>query len=379
MQHSTPHPLGRWLPILAGWLALSASAPAGAAPRLAVLIVVDQLSYEMLNRLRPAFTDGLRMLDERGVSFENTRHAHACTLTFPGHAALATGVHLGQDEVPDLLGISLSALDIIGHRYGPNSAEMVDTVLRLDRCIGAFLRFLDQRVGAEHLLVSLTSDHGVQPLPEHRRRLGLPGHRLDAADVACVQQAARRVAERSGNGFRFSCGAYLDPGSLHAWGTSLEALDALIVEELEDCPSTDRVFSARELRDPASRQDPEAEPYRNCYHPDRSPDYFIRTRLHHLAVPVRGTSHGSPHPHDTHVPWVVLEADLPAARIRERIATVDVAPTIASLLGVKVPEDLDGVDRTPLLRRDAGVPDAKSGGVRRREEPPRGSLQLPSR
>ncbi|MGA0870303.1 MAG: alkaline phosphatase family protein, partial [Planctomycetota bacterium] len=84
---------------------------------------------------------------------------------------------LGEDDVPDLLTISFSAPDAVGHQYGPESHEVRDTLLRLDRDLGVLLRTLDARVGRGEYLVLLSSDHGVGPCPEGRVAAGLPGGR----------------------------------------------------------------------------------------------------------------------------------------------------------------------------------------------------------
>ena len=107
---------------------------------------------------------------------------------------------LGGDAIPDVLALGFSSLDLVGHQYGPNSREALDTVLRLDRTLGELLDFVDRRVGLDRVVVGLSGDHGVPPLPEFRERHGLPGTRAGAAEIVCLQQVGEQLAARFGEG-----------------------------------------------------------------------------------------------------------------------------------------------------------------------------------
>src|SRR6185436_14828367 len=89
---------------------------------------------------------------------------------------------LGQDDDTDVLTVSFSANDYVGHRYGPYSQEAMDAVLRVDREVAKLLDFVDARVGLSNTLIAFTADHGVAPIPEHAAALGLGGGRIQAAD-----------------------------------------------------------------------------------------------------------------------------------------------------------------------------------------------------
>ena len=90
---------------------------------------------------------------------------------------------LGQDDDTDVLTVSFSANDYVGHRYGPYSHEVMDVTLRTDRQIAALLDFVDARVGLSNTVIAFTADHGVSPIPEHAAALGLGGARLKTADL----------------------------------------------------------------------------------------------------------------------------------------------------------------------------------------------------
>ena len=85
---------------------------------------------------------------------------------------------LGTDDDPDVLTMSFSANDHVGHRFGPDSQEVMDMALRVDRQIGTLLDFVDEHVGLKNTIVVFTADHGVAPVPEYRTSLKLPGRRM---------------------------------------------------------------------------------------------------------------------------------------------------------------------------------------------------------
>ena len=93
---------------------------------------------------------------------------------------------LGEDEITDLLSVSLSGTDHVGHRFGPTSQEVMDTVLRLDRQIARLLDFVDARVGLKNTLIAFSSDHGVAPLWEYSAVKGLGRTRIPHEEVMQV-------------------------------------------------------------------------------------------------------------------------------------------------------------------------------------------------
>jgi len=273
----------------------------------------------------------------------------AYTLAFARE--LAVEERLGQDSEPDLLAVSLSALDLVGHRYGPHSEEALDTVLRIDRWLGEFLAFLRGRVGEDRMLIVLTSDHGVQPIPEVRSKTGNPAARLGAQDIACVQRVSETVRARYGGEPWFLEGLYLNRRLVQERGLDMEDFERTVAQGLEDCPEVERVWPARDLGGPDPASSPERTRFRHCRHPERSPDFFLQLEPYRLASTCCRTEHGSCRDYDSHVPWVIRMPGRKAGAVRERTASVDVAPTIASLLGVAFPKDVDGIDRSALLDR----------------------------
>ncbi len=260
---------------------------------------------------------------------------------------------LGDDGSPDLLAISFSAADTVGHSYGPNSREVLDVFVRLDRALGELFDFIEREVGMQHVVIGLSADHGVAPLPEVRALQGEAGERRDPSDVLCVQGAGTRLEQEFGlaNADWASRDLYLNPLVVEAAGYSVAAVESRLAELVMACPSVLHVLTATQLAagsQPAG-VDPEIwQRARNNFHPLRSPNLLIVYEPFFLEQMGMGTTHGSPHHYDSNVPFVVVAPGASPAVVDTRVNTVDMAPTLATLLGIPMP-DVDGVERTSLL------------------------------
>ena len=257
---------------------------------------------------------------------------------------------LGAGGHTDLLAVSYSALDLVGHHYGPNSREVMDTLLRLDALIGALLDRLDQQVGKGRTLVLFSSDHGVEPLPEYQRLHGVDATRADAEDIACLQRVRAYLKDHFQGREIFRKGLLLDQAVVAKLGVSREALDQVVKERIESCTAVERLWTRTELQAGEGADQPYFAAWRNSLHPDRGDDYFIQFRENHQPVRGTGTGHGSPYACDTHVPLIFRGGNLRAHSIDTPVATVDAAPTLAALAGIRVPPGLDGQDRSAQVR-----------------------------
>ncbi len=266
--------------------------------------------------------------------------------------AIIVGENLGADSEPDLLGLSFSTLDAVGHSYGPNSPEVLDVLLRLDRQLGELFQFIDERIGLDSVLVALSSDHGVLDLPEYRSSKDLEGGRPELEDILCFQSVLAELKADLGDEQWLLSSLYLNYETLARKNLLRESVERGLADRLARCSAVEKVWTRSEL-EAASPPFPEGslmERYQNGFHPGRSPDLFIQLKKFWLGSTGRGTSHGSPYDYDTHVPLILMVPGVAPNRITRRVATVDLAPTLASLLGIAAPADLDGIDRSPLLR-----------------------------
>jgi hypothetical protein len=260
---------------------------------------------------------------------------------------------LGTDEAPDLLALGLSSVDSVGHDYGPNSRELLDAVMRLDRELGSFFRFLDETVGFSRVALVLSADHGVAALPEYRARYGLPGGRLSPSALACIG--------RAGKPQWFVAPLHFDDKALAREKLSRKEAEALVAREISGCPGVARVWTRSEIErvwdatDRADGVDPTLLQFARSYYPGRSPDVFVQLAADFIEDGV-GTTHGSPYEYDTHVPGIVLWPGLAGHSVEEPIATVDLPVTVASLLGIRPPADADGKDRSDFVRQNNRLP-----------------------
>jgi hypothetical protein len=258
---------------------------------------------------------------------------------------------LGSGPVTDVLAVSLSATDLVGHLYGPFSQESRAALLQLDARLGRFLAFLEQRVGKGGLLVTLTADHGVLPLPEWLAQRG---------EATCPVEGGRVDLRRIGRTLWWRLWREFSPtfslprmwlvfaGSRLAvsrpmaaeYGVDPEAVMARAAEILTAEPGIAHVWTAGEIEAGESEM---ARLYRNSFDPERAGDFAVQVAKGCLVSPYgTGTTHGSPYAYDRDVPLVFWGAGVAPARVDEPAFTVDLAPTLAHRLGVPAPAELDG-------------------------------------
>ena len=248
----------------------------------------------------------------------------AVTLEFA--ATMVRSLNLGRDDAPDFLNVSLSQTDRIGHSYGPMSREQLDNLLRLDRELGKFFTFLDQSVGAGRWAVALSADHGVLSAPETLPQPGEPakGHRMTASEGAALRAVL--------------------PDEKHV-PTNMEAAPN-VAAALKRLPIVADAWTHEQLLR-GSLADSFAVLARRSLYPGRAASEASKRGVEVRFVPgflfsPRGTSHGTPYWYDRHVPMIFMGAGIQAGRDGTRAATIDFAPTLARLLRVQAPGDLDG-------------------------------------
>jgi arylsulfatase A-like enzyme len=256
-------------------------------------------------------------------------------------------MHLGTQNRIDFLGVSFSAMDTVGHAYGPRSHEIQDVLARLDISIGKLLDHLDKKVGAGNYVVAMTSDHGVADLPG-----SAAGGRQPAATVRAVIEAAVKpalggdgpsIAALAGSDVYFKPGVYerlkADPETLHAATTAVAAL-----------PGVARVLTSEEVSTPAARTsaDPQVRAAALSYFPGRSGDLIVLLRENWIMA-AAGTNHGSMHDYDRRVPLVLYGAGINPGVREEPVTPADLAVTVATLVGVQLPSP-DGHVLTAALK-----------------------------
>ncbi|MBI4484092.1 MAG: alkaline phosphatase family protein [Acidobacteria bacterium] len=306
---------------------------------------------------------------EYHLFFMGTPWMDAATLKL-GEAAIS-GEALGRDPKPDLLALGLSATDSIGHSYGPDSQEILDQLVRLDRFLGNFFAFLDRTVGLDHVLMVLTADHGAMPLPEILQLRGIQAARilydrdLEGLEARLAEKfgIANLVEHISANQI------YLNRRAIKQSKLSASRVEAEAAAYLKGIPWVQSVFTRTELEGRPSK-DPLATSFLHSLHPENSGDvFFLQKRYHLFSGGTVGTSHGSAYDYDANVPLIFWHPALRAATYSEAARTVDIAPTLAQLAGVAAPGRLDGRPLNLQLREkpktEKAETRAEKGRVRR--------------
>jgi len=259
---------------------------------------------------------------------------------FLAHMAMAAvdDLKLGREHL-DYLAISFSELDTTGHGFGPDSHEVQDVLLRLDRSIGELLDHLDAKVGKGRYVVALTGDHGVAPLPERRRSQGEDGGRVNLKPLAIELDAA--LSARWGKGTYVSRILYTDiyfaPG-IYARLEKDAAAMAEVVGIVERTPGIAKAFRTDQIdAAPAPGDDPALVALRLSRVRDRSGDIFLLPRPFWITN-ATGTTHGTPQAYDREVPVLLFGAGIKGGHYGDAVSPVDIVPTLAALAGVHMPK-----------------------------------------
>lgn len=266
---------------------------------------------------------------------------------------------LGQRGITDMLCVSFSGMDIVGHAYGPHSHEVMDMVVRMDRVLADFLSFLNTKLGLDNCLLVLTSDHGVMPIAGYLKRY-YPTMDAGRISVDSLWKFCFGLLER-----RFGL-----PKDDARW------IDAIVGNNIylraqtlqqPNIPPRERV--AGELADSLRRFFPIAAAYtstqlltmqpttpieakmKRSFHPLRSGDvmYALKPYWTEGDSP-SGTSHGEPYEYDAHVPLIVVGEGIRKGRYAMEVSPVDLAPTLSVLLGVEFPAGREGRVLVEALR-----------------------------
>lgn len=259
-------------------------------------------------------------------------------------AAIA-GEGLGQDAVPDILSVSLSGHDYVNHAYSAESRFSHDHFLQLDRMLQEFFAHLDRVVGQGNYVAMLTADHGFIPAPEVSAAKGLDAQRLPVAAIVAPVEQALNAAYGPGKWLHgLSASTVLLNKALLA-ERRVDTADAakVVKEALLKIPGIGAAYTRQELESGAVAGQPYAAAMRAGHHPEVSGDVQLVVKPHWLIGASRGSTHGSPHAVDTHVPILVYAPGrLLAGRVDQRVHVLDIAPTLAQWLQVPAPGMSEG-------------------------------------
>lgn len=266
-------------------------------------------------------------------------------------------LRLGQGPAVDLLAISLSTTDAVGHGFGPDSRELHDQILRLDRMLGAFFDRLFQLRDSAGVIVALTGDHGVTSFPEvYSARTGRPAGHVDLSAAANIVGAMVQGRGVDPSAWLWEDGVlWVDRAAFSGAGVSADFAVREFVTAARANAGVLRVDQVRTLARQDTTRDYIARRWYHMIPPELAVEVVVTLKEHYVwAASVPIAMHGSPHDADAHVPIVFYGAPFRSGVYRERARVVDMAPTLAAVLGVSPTERVDGrVLRTAL--RSAGT------------------------
>lgn len=280
-------------------------------------------------------------------TLRETPMADELTLEFV--RALVAAERPGRRGATDVLAISFSATDYIGHSFGPNSLEAEDNLLRLDQTLAALLRLVDSEVGLERTLVVLTSDHGTAPIPEYMTERGFEAGRHDASRfMGQVNEAlkSRLGTERDLALAFWNPGIYLDLAAIGELGLDAATVERAVAEEILRIPGFALAFTRSDLLTGRYPATPEAKRVAAAFHPDRSANVIVvPSAFWYLEKEPDGNAamHGSLYRYDTHVPLMLAGPGVGRRVVQREVAPRDLAPTLSAYLGIAPPSGSVGV------------------------------------
>lgn len=272
--------------------------------------------------------------------------------------ALIKAEDIGQDAVPDFLGVSLSSTDYVGHLFGPSSLEAEDNLKRLDQTLADLLSFVDDHIGLENTLVVLSADHGAPEAVGYLETVGIKAQHFSFDDVDLTPGFARLKAQFGVEGDLIDSYTnpylYLDHDQIAAAGLEIGEVEAAVADELQKLPGIAYAVGSHALRRGAVPDTHISRAVLANFHPDRSGDIYVVFEPHWFVADFDGlhvaSAHGSPWSYDTHVPVMIAGPGVPVARIARKVHTTDVAPTIAAYLGIKPPSGSVGMPLVEALK-----------------------------
>jgi predicted AlkP superfamily pyrophosphatase or phosphodiesterase len=253
-------------------------------------------------------------------------------------------IKLGKNGHRDLLAISLSATDAIGHEYGPDSRELHDQILRLDIALGAFIDSIYARFPKDKVIFALTADHGVTSFPETMQRdsAGAASLRVTLAPALAAARAVLTRNQVPANSIVSEGGLIMfSPALMKNWALRDSVANVFAVEARK-IRGVERVDFMRDVVKGDSINDPIIRRWQHALPPDVPVPVVVTLKDMHIFGTTRSATHGSPRDRDAHVPIVFMGPQFKAGRYTEFARTVDIAPTLAAVLGILPTEPLDG-------------------------------------
>jgi hypothetical protein len=286
-----------------------------------------------------------RMPDAPGPAYYGSLYGSAFgneLLVSLAEAALE-GERLGSRGTTDILAVSFSCNDAVGHDKGPHSAEVRDITARTDLALDRLLAAIDRRVGLSRTLVVVTADHGVAPVPEQMTAWKMPGGRLPRADLEKAVTDALEKAFGPGPWLEGRAGSalYLNQALVAERGLDPAAVERRAASGAEALAPVWRTYTRGQLLEGRVAPDPWSRRVLLSFHRERSGDVEVLLEPYWMSA-TSGTTHGSAFSYDTHIPLMVMGPGIRPGRHDRSVVLNDLAPTLATILGIETPSGASG-------------------------------------
>jgi predicted AlkP superfamily pyrophosphatase or phosphodiesterase len=270
-----------------------------------------------------------------------TAYGNSFTMDFA--IAAIEGEALGQDNDTDVLAVSFSSTDYVGHNFGVNSKEVEDTYIRLDRDLERFFNYLDENVGEGEYTVFLTADHGAVDVPAYLQSVKIPAGYLDynsrkekfnkfLTDTYGTTDIVENISNNQ---------VFLNKAKLKELSLNLHEVEQALIDEQISYPNISKVYTATTMNSTNFTTGIEAL-LQNGFNQKRSGDVIIVDDIAHIAYSRTGSTHGSGLNYDTHVPLLFFGKGIKKGQTFEKTVIPDIAPTISALLGISFPNGATG-------------------------------------
>lgn len=254
---------------------------------------------------------------------------------------------MGLDDITDLLAVSFSSPDYIGHAFGPYSWETLDGYIKLDELLAQFFTTLDKQVGKDNYTVFLTADHAVAPIPGYAKKNKIPTGTI--TDDGIKNELGKMLTSKGLNSKLISAitefNIYFNHNLMDSLQVNQDKLTYLITNYLEQ---KSNILQVVELRKAAIAPLPQSirERIVNGFNPQRSGDLIFITKSGVVGGGNTGTGHGVFYNYDAHIPLLFYGKGIKKGQVNNVNYMTDIAPTISTLLGIQMPSGSIG---NPIL------------------------------
>jgi predicted AlkP superfamily pyrophosphatase or phosphodiesterase len=252
---------------------------------------------------------------------------------------------LGQDQIPDILALNLTPNDYIGHSFGPDSAEILDVIVQTDRQLSRFFNHLNSTIGLSNVTIVLTADHGAPSIPSNSKSAGLQAGNWSGVDAMKVVEEALDKEFGADDWVVIYEEPYLwlNQDTIQRRKVPSEGAQVAAVRALEKMEGIYAAFFKFQITGGFVPRNLVADRVYRSWHPQVSGDVMIVSKSGWMPRANRkGTTHAEPYSYDTRVPLLLAGAGIRPGTYTEKAATMDIAPTLAFLLGVSPPSGSEG-------------------------------------